>query len=95
MYQSSEVVNFKMSTITTSIDMKNIRVVNYIPTQSSACDLSKYSHLDGLRCPGNVTVDILIGQDYPFLIRPFEVRSGANSDPFAIRSVLGWTISVR
>ena len=92
-YQRSEMVNFKMSTISTSIDMKNIRVVNYIPTQSDACDLSEYSHLDGLRCPGNVTVDILIGQDYPYLLRPLEVRSGANSDPFAIRSILGWTIS--
>ena len=29
-YQRSEMVNFKMSTISTSIDMKNIRVVNYI-----------------------------------------------------------------
>ena len=67
--------------------------MNNIPTQSGACDLSEYSHLDGLRCPGNVTVDILISQDYPFLLRPLEVRSGANGDPFAIRSVLGWTIS--
>ena len=80
-YQRSEMVNFKMSTISTSIDMKNIRVVNYIPTQSCACDLSEYSHLDGLRCPGNVTVDILIGQDYPYLLRPLVVRSGANSVP--------------
>ena len=92
-YQKSEMVNFKMSNISTSIDMKNIRVVNNIPMPSVVYDLSEYSHLDGLRCPGNVTIDILIGQDYPFLIRPLEVRSGANSDPFAIRSVLGWTIS--
>ena len=94
-YQRSEMVNFKMSTISISIDMNNIRVVNYIPTQSGACDLSEYSHLDGLRCPGNVTVtvDILIGQDYPYLLRPLEVRSGANSNPFAIRSALGWKIS--
>ena len=87
-YQKSEMVNFKMSNISTSIDMKNIRVVNNIPTQSGACDLSEYSLLDGLRCPGNVTVDILIGQDYPFLLRPLEDRSGANGDPFAIRSAL-------
>ena len=73
--------------------MNNIRVVNYIPTQSGACDLSEYSHLDGLRCPGNVTIDYLIGQDYPYLLRPLEVRSGANSNPFAIRSALGWKIS--
>ena len=78
-YQRSEMVNFKIPTITTSIDMKNIRVVNYIPTQSGACDLSEYSHLDDLRCPGNETVDILM--------------LGAISAPFAIRSVLGWTIS--
>ena len=92
-YQRSEMVNFEMSSISTTIDMKNIRVVNYIPTQSRACDLSEYSHLEGLRCPGNVIVDILIGQDYPFLLRPLEVRSGANGEPFAIRSILGWAMN--
>ena len=92
-YQSSEMVNFGMSIISTTIDMKNISVVNYIPTQGRACDLSEYSHLEGIRCPGNVTVDIFIGQDYPFLLRPLEVWSGANGEPFAIRSILEWAMN--
>ena len=92
-YEKSEMVQFAMSTSNISVNMNNVRVVNSIPVHSCTCDLSKYSHLDDLIHPGNVTVDILIGQDHPLLLRPLEVKSGADDDPFAVRTVLGWTIN--
>ena len=54
--------------------MKNIRVINSIPTQSASCDVTRYPHLTGMYCPGDVTIDLLIGQDFPAVLRPLDVK---------------------
>ena len=38
-------------------------------------------------------VDILIGQDHPHLLRPIDVRTGRDDDPFAVLTTLGWTLN--
>ena len=64
--------------------MKNIRVINSIPTQSASCDVTRYPHLTGMYCPGDVTIDLLIGQDFPAVLRPLDVKSGWPDEPFAV-----------
>ena len=73
--------------------MKNVRVINSIPTQSASCDITRYSHLTGMYCPGDVTVDLLIGQDFIAVLRPLDVKSGMPDEPSAVLSILGWTLS--
>ena len=40
----------------------------------------------------NESIDLLIGQDCPVLLRQLEARYGKPDEPYAIRTVLGWTI---
>ena len=73
--------------------MKNVRIIDSIPIQSASCDVSNYAHLKDLHCPGDVQVDVLIGQDYPAILKPLDVRSGREDEPFAVLSALGWTLN--
>ncbi|XP_042887248.1 uncharacterized protein LOC122263026 [Penaeus japonicus] len=62
---------------------------------TSQVDVKKWRHLESLELP-NVNaevVSIVIGQDYPHLLKPQEVRSGKDNEPYAIRTVLGWAIN--
>ncbi|CAB4017996.1 Hypothetical predicted protein [Paramuricea clavata] len=38
------------------------------------------------------SVDLLVGQDYPILLRQLETRYGKPDEPYAVRTVLGWSI---
>jgi hypothetical protein len=38
------------------------------------------------------SVDLLIGQNYPILLRQLETRYGKPDEPYAVRTVLGWSI---
>ena len=73
--------------------MNNVRVIKQIPTRGISCDISHYPHLRGITCPGDVRVDILIGQDNPAILQPIDVRTGKHNEPFAVRGVLGWTLN--
>ena len=35
----------------------------------------------------------MIGQDYPAILKPLDVRSGREDEPFAVLSALGWTFN--
>lgn len=62
---------------------------------ASAQDTTQWSHLAGIE-PLNTydgEVQLLIGLDVPQALTPLEVRAGGNGEPFAIRTLLGWTIS--
>ena len=69
--------------------MKHVRVTDVIPVHSASCDVTAFPHLKDICCPGDVRVDILIGQDYPHLLRPIDVRTGRDDDPFAVLTTLG------
>ena len=71
--------------------MKHVRVTDVIPMHSASCDVTTFSNLKDIYCPGNVHVDILIGQDYPHLLRPIDSRTGCDDDPFAVLTTLEWT----
>ena len=36
---------------------------------------------------------LLIGQDHPEILRPLEIRRGGDQEPYAIITILGWTIN--
>ena len=58
-------------------------------------DIAKWSHLQNLKLPKDDidNVSILIGQDVPTALIPLEVRSGLLDEPYAVRTVLGWTVN--
>ena len=91
---TSEIVQFSLSPEynTKTFNMNSVRVIKQIPTRGISCDISHYPHLRGITCPGDVHVDILIGQDNPAILQPIDVRTGKHDEPFAVRGVLGWTL---
>ncbi|XP_013410717.1 uncharacterized protein LOC106173924 [Lingula anatina] len=62
-----------------------------IPNNS---DISEWSHLKDVRLPelDDKTVTILIGNDHPEAHWRIEERRGDKKQPYAIRTILGWTI---
>jgi len=57
-------------------------------------DIPKWPHLDGIKVPeidsGEVT--LLIGNDTPEVFWVLEERRGQRKQPYAVRSLLGWTV---
>jgi hypothetical protein len=53
----------------------------------------KYLHLRDVEVKlDDESIDLLIGQDCPVLLRQLEARYGKPDEPYAVRTVLGWTI---
>lgn len=61
------------------------------PTQD---DLKNWSHLDGITVPAidSKEVTLLIGNDTPEVFWGLEERRGNRKEPYAVKSLLGWTI---
>ena len=57
-------------------------------------DISTWPHLAGIEIPRIASNDVmlLIGSDTPEAFWPLEERRGRRGEPYAIRSILGWTI---
>lgn len=91
----SEVVAFvlKSKDGANSIRLSNVYVVDRIPVNNSDFDTRCYKHLSDLPLSCGTDVDILIGQDNSEALIPLEVRRGSKGDPFAIRTLLGWSIN--
>ena len=68
-------------------------VVDSIPVNNASCDVTRYTHLEDLFYAGNIIVDVLIGLDHPVILRPLETQYGSDAEPFAIHSILGWTLN--
>ena len=53
-----------------------------------------YKHLSGIPLPRLQTnsADILIGQDFSEALIPLEVIQGDKGEPYAVRTLLGWTV---
>ena len=58
-------------------------------------DLKKWPHLNDINFPmvADEQITLLIGQDVPVALTPIEVRAGKAGEPFATRTVLGWTLN--
>ena len=72
-------------------------VVQNVPVTypGSGVDISVFPHLAGTvkAIPNEVKVELLIGMDNAHLLRPLEVKSGQNNEPYAVRTVLGWSLN--
>jgi len=74
------------------VHLTNVYVIDHIPATVPDVDVSKYPHLRGVTV--NVArskVDILIGQDNHELLIPHETKTGNPTQPYAVRSLLGWS----
>ena len=102
------VANIQTSTVSLEISavggssfapLHNVFTRKTIPIRQSnigtRCDVDKWPHLRDLQLPtaSKGVVKLLIGQDNPDLLLPREVRLGDPGDPYATRSILGWTIN--
>ena len=76
-----------------SFILRNVFVTESIPECKSNVDTSKFDHLRELDvlCT-ECSVDLLIGQDNAEALIPLEVRRGKVGEPFAVRTVLGWSL---
>lgn len=57
-------------------------------------DLQRWSYLRKLKMPEiDADVDLLIGNNVPQALEPWEVIRAANGGPYAIKTILGWTVN--
>ena len=74
--------------------MSNGYTVDSIPV-SNSCMNFPHTHSSDIPVPdySNIQVDLLIGQDRSDALIPMEVKRGAEGEPYAVCTVLGWSIS--
>ena len=92
----SETVNLHVSSGdgTASLKMSNVIVVDEIPAERcSISDVSDYPHLNDLSSIQASHVDLLIGQDHSAALVPTEVRRGPVGSPFAVLTMMGWSLN--
>ena len=57
-------------------------------------DIDRWSYLQGIFVPDlDIEVGLLIGQDNAALVEPLEVRRSQDGGPYAVRTILGWTLN--
>jgi hypothetical protein len=75
------------------VHLSNVYVVDRIPACVPNVDKSKFPHLKDLPIPDvSSDVDILVGQDHCEVLIPMETRQGRKGQPYAMRTLLGWSI---
>ena len=76
-----------------SLYLKNVHIISHIPGSTASIDCARYSHLSDLDViTSSASVGLLIGQDNSECLLPLEVRKGDKGEPFAVKTVLGWSI---
>ena len=76
-----------------SLNLSGVFVVDEIPVSNAAIDLTKYSHLKDIPICSDLKVHILLGQDNCEALIPLEMRRGEQGDPFAVRTLFGWSVN--
>lgn len=57
-------------------------------------DLQRWPHLRHIQIPEvDAEVDLLIGTNVPQALEPWEVVRSVNGGPYAIKTILGWTVN--
>jgi hypothetical protein len=93
---SSAIVDITLSSLDglRSMQLSKVHVVDVIPIDVPRIDLSKYPHLaDVIDDNPTSNVQILIGQDHSEALVPLEVKQGRAGDPYAVRTLFGWSIN--
>ena len=95
-----KLVTFRMSDLEESNDVivKDVFAkpnMNIIVETISSNDLAQWPHLNGVPICDmkGARVHVIVGQDLPDLLRPRDVRSGPEGSPYAVNTLLGWTMN--
>ena len=90
--RSAKVVTLNLKSLDgeSSLKLSNVYVVDNIPVNSAEIDYSRYQHLQNLNIVSG-DVHVLIGQDHSEALVPLEIRRGRRGDPFAVRTMFGWS----
>ena len=93
--QCTKVINFRVTSSDHSacMQLKNVFVIDKIPVKMSPVCNESYPHLADLPIVNGTEVDILLGQDNAEALMPLEVRKGNIGEPFAVRTILGWSLN--
>lgn len=81
-----------------SVCLENVLSVKHLPISlanlPSASAINRWPHLSGISFPkiNASQVTLLIGSDVPEVFWTLEERRGKPKEPYAIRSLLGWTL---
>ena len=81
-----------------AIQLKEAWTVNQLPVvishMATAEESRTWPHLRGVKAPrrANGVVELLIGTDVPTAHVPIEIRSGNASEPYAVKTALGWAV---
>ncbi len=81
-----------------SVHLPRVWTVNKLPVSNCSIpaqeDVSMWTHLQGLKFPNidNDEVMLLIGSDVPEVFWALEERRGDKKEPYAIKSLQGWTL---
>ena len=96
----SLMVNLEVSDLQgqNTIEMRNVFsraklpvAVGDIPVQS---DVDRWPYLKDINLPYiDAEIDLLIGNDVPKALEPQEVKRSEDGGPYAVRTLLGWTIN--
>ena len=96
----TEVVSLEISDVDgqESIQLPHVYVKEHLPVPMENIPRQQemnWPHLNDIRLPeithGGVT--LLIGQDVPDALVPLEIRRGQKGQPYATRTLLGWTLN--
>jgi len=93
--KNTEVVNLcvKSKNGKEKIELRNVYVVDDIPVENPIVDVAQFPHLVGLPIVVQGQVNLLIGQDHAEALIPLEVKKGRVGDPFAVRTLFGWSMN--
>ncbi|KAJ8046579.1 hypothetical protein HOLleu_05295 [Holothuria leucospilota] len=81
-----------------SVYLSKVSTVDKLPISEGNIpndrDISKWSHLQGINFPmiEGKQIMLLIGVDVPEVFWVLQERRGRRKEPYAIRSILGWTL---
>ena len=81
-----------------SVDLERVWTVDEIPVSEDVIPTQKnmksWPHLEDVEIPAleSSKVSLLIGSDVPEVFWALEERRGKKKEPYAVRSILGWTL---
>ena len=87
-------LNLKSSDGENMLSLSNVYVVDDIPARLPNAMLSHFAHLQDLPVHDvSPCVDVLIGQDNAEALIPLQTRRGGKGEPFAVKTLLGWSVN--
>ena len=92
---STKVVDLQLSSLDgeEGLNLTNVYVIDDLPITTS-CPNVKFAHLSGLQfVGGGQKVQLLLGQDNAEALVPLEVKQGKVGEPFASRTLFGWSLN--